>query len=103
MVTGVNDAPPEDKAFPDDLGPDAPSAPVASAPMSVAAVADQQARIGRYVASGEPSRVAGLDAPNAAPRRPLAFDASEGTRLDPLLNKTFDLNYAHAVPALNAN
>ena len=26
------------------------------------------------------------------------FDASEGTPLDPLLNKTWDLNYAHTVP-----
>ncbi|NEU12159.1 endolytic transglycosylase MltG [Methylobacterium sp. BTF04] len=32
--------------------------------------------------------------------RPKAFDASEGTRLDPLRNKTFDLNSAKNVPAL---
>jgi UPF0755 protein len=29
-----------------------------------------------------------------------AFDASEGTRLDPLLNTTYDLNYPKVVPSL---
>lgn len=33
-------------------------------------------------------------------QRPKAFDASEGTRLDPLRNKTFDLNSAKNVPVL---
>ncbi|GMA76811.1 hypothetical protein GCM10025880_32280 [Methylorubrum aminovorans] len=32
--------------------------------------------------------------------RPKAFDASEGTRLDPLRNKTFDLGSPKTVPAL---
>lgn len=32
--------------------------------------------------------------------RPRAFDASEGTRLDPLRNKTFDLNSPKTVPVL---
>ncbi|KQP24698.1 aminodeoxychorismate lyase [Methylobacterium sp. Leaf102] len=32
--------------------------------------------------------------------RPKAFDASEGTRLDPLRNKTFDLNSPKSVPVL---
>jgi UPF0755 protein len=32
--------------------------------------------------------------------RPHAFDASEGTPLDPLLNKTYDLNYPKVVPLL---
>jgi UPF0755 protein len=47
------------------------------------------------------------DALNAAPpnasgptRRPRAFDASEGTPLDPLRNDTFDLNYTHQVPPM---
>ena len=31
--------------------------------------------------------------------RPRAFDASEGTRLDPLLNKTYDLSYAKVIPS----
>lgn len=36
-----------------------------------------------------------------AGKRPRAFDASEGTELDPLKNKTFDLNNAKEVPALS--
>jgi UPF0755 protein len=35
-----------------------------------------------------------------APPQRRAFDASEGTPLDPLLNKTWDLNYPKIVPAL---
>jgi UPF0755 protein len=35
----------------------------------------------------------------AARPRPRAFDASEGTALDPLRNRTWDLNYAKQVPA----
>jgi len=31
---------------------------------------------------------------------PKAFDASQGTPFDPLLNKTYDLNYAKTVPAM---
>ena len=31
-------------------------------------------------------------------RKPVAFDASEGTALDPLRNKTWDLNSAKNVP-----
>jgi len=41
-------------------------------------------------ASGQPT----------ASGRPRIFDASEGTKLDPLLNKTYDLSYAKVVPAL---
>jgi UPF0755 protein len=33
--------------------------------------------------------------------RPRAFDASQGTPLDPLRNKTYDLNYAKTVPAIH--
>ena len=101
VVTGVNDAPPA-QAFPDDPGPDAAAEPVAPVPLSPQALADQKARIARYVDAGAADpRVAGLDAPAGAPARPRAFDASEGTPLDPLLNKTYDLNYAHAVPPLD--
>ena len=32
------------------------------------------------------------------PRKPVAFDASEGTPLDPLRNKSWDLNSAKSVP-----
>jgi UPF0755 protein len=134
VVTGVNDEPPT-QAFPDDPGPDSPAQPVASVPLSAAALADQKARIARYVGAGpidprfvgppdprvvgpadprfvgpaDPRaagpanpRVAGLDAPAGAPARARAFDASEGTPFDPLRNKTYDLNYAHAVPALES-
>ena len=43
----------------------------------------------------------GSTRPPARRLRPRAFDASEGTPFDPLRNKTYDLNYAHAVPALD--
>ena len=97
VVTGVNDEP--QKAFPDDPAPDGPVLPVPSVPLSAAALADQKARIARYVGAGPTDpRVAGVDAAAGGPARPRAFDASEGTPLDPLRNKTYDLNYAHAVP-----
>ncbi|MGA3303372.1 MAG: endolytic transglycosylase MltG [Methylovirgula sp.] len=35
----------------------------------------------------------------ARPVHPAAFDASEGTALDPLRDKTYDLNYAKTVPS----
>jgi UPF0755 protein len=97
VVTGVNDAP-TGAAFSqdDDAAPDS----VIKVPLSAAALADQKARAARYAGSaGAGERVAGLDGPAAAPRR--IFDASEGTPLDPLLNKTYDLNYAKTVPPLN--
>jgi UPF0755 protein len=34
------------------------------------------------------------------PAHARAFDASEGTPLDPLRNKTYDLSYAKTVPAI---
>jgi UPF0755 protein len=36
----------------------------------------------------------------AGAARPRAFDASEGTQRDPLLNKSFDLNSPKTVPTL---
>jgi UPF0755 protein len=101
VVTGVNDEPPPTQAFPDDPVAYGPELPLASVPLSAAALADQKARIARYVGAGPADpRVAGLDASAGAPPRPRAFDASEGTPFDPLRNKTYDLNYAHAVPTL---
>jgi len=99
VVTGVNDEP-QTPAFPDDPASDAAAQPVASVPLSAAALADQKMRIARYVGAGDP-RVAGLDAPAGAPARPRAFDASEGMSFDPLRNKTYDLNFAHAVPTFD--
>jgi len=102
VITGVNDEPPA-QAFPDDPVPDNATQPVASFPLSAQALADQKARIARYVDAGAAApRVAGLDAPAGAPAHPRAFDASEGTPLDPLRNKTYDLNFAHAVPTFDA-
>jgi UPF0755 protein len=97
VVTGVNDAP-TGAAFAqdDDAAPDS----VTKVPLSAAALADMKARAARYAdtaSAGE--RVAGLDDPAATRTR--VFDASEGTPLDPLLNKTYDLNYAKTVPPMN--
>ncbi len=97
VVTGVNDAP-AGAAFAedDDSAPDS----VTKVPLSAAALADQKARAARYAdpaSAGE--RVARLDDPPATRTR--IFDASEGTPLDPLLNKTYDLNYAKTIPPLN--
>jgi UPF0755 protein len=76
--------------------------------LSVAALADQQKRTVRFGVAdagtnGGINAVAGASIMAAAPlagERSYAFDASEGTRLDPLLNKTYDLNYAKVVPVL---
>jgi UPF0755 protein len=97
VVTGVNDAPAGAAFSPDD---DAAPDSVTKVPLSAGALADQKARAARYAGSaGAGERVAGLDDPAPAPRR--IFDASEGTPLDPLLNKTYDLNYTKTVPPLN--
>ncbi len=95
VVTGVNDAP-EGAAFAQTDDIDATTGAILKAPLSPA---EQQARAQRYADSaGAGARVAGLD---GAPARARVFDASEGTPLDPLLNKTFDLNYAKTVPSFN--
>jgi UPF0755 protein len=102
VVTGVNDAP-TGVVFSDatDADTNGSAASITRVPLSPAALADQRAREARYGEAAIPdARVAGLDAP-ASPARYRAFDASEGTPLDPLLNKTFDLNYAKTVPSMN--
>jgi peptidoglycan lytic transglycosylase G len=110
VVTGVNDGPAEGVAF-DDTGSAGASGtgPIASAPVPPAMLADERAREAKYgtapLASGAPLNVNTPAAP-ASPQpptasgRPRIFDASEGTRLDPLLNKTYDLSYAKVVPPL---
>ena len=104
VVLGVNDPPPGSE------DPDAPvsddvAASAATAPLSPAALADLRARAARYgdgqvldanLASAAPSQPA-IAAPAGLHAR--AFDASEGTRLDPLRNKTFDLLFSKDVPA----
>ncbi|MBV9289550.1 MAG: endolytic transglycosylase MltG [Hyphomicrobiales bacterium] len=74
---------------------------------AVAAAIPAQAASGRmYEALGfnvaDAANPAGAPAPQppTASGRPRIYDASEGTRLDPLLNKTYDLSYAKVVPTL---
>ena len=101
VVTGVNDPPPggDDSLAPPDDGP------VASSPMSPSALADLRARAARYGGGAEievslrAAASPALVAPAPAGRPPRAFDASEGTRLDPLRNKTYDLSYAKVLPS----
>ena len=106
VVTGVNDPPP---------GVDDPGAPLSDEPMSSAPVkpsmlADMKARAARYgdaplvvsalTAPADASVVASAPAPTAPINgKPRVFDASEGTRLDPLRNRSYDLNSAKEIPA----
>jgi UPF0755 protein len=107
VVSGVNDAPAEGFAFGNDDPPATGSGPVGSAPLSPAMLADQKAREAKYgtvtlasttladVTAPPPAQVS----PGTASGKPRIYDASEGTALDPLLNKTYDLSYAKVVPA----
>ena len=98
VVAGVNDAPAEGDAF---AGLDSAS-PVASVPLSPAMLADQKAREAKFRASTlTPSDGAAPLTQPAPSGRPRIFDASEGTKLDPLLNRTYDLSYAKVVPTLS--
>jgi hypothetical protein len=58
--------------------------------------AGKQAQPSRFVTPPGDSAIPGA----IANRRSAAFDASEGTLLDPLLNRTYDLNYSKTVPSL---
>jgi len=51
-----------------------------------------------YAAAPQPSPAASALAGATGGAHAHAFDASEGTPLDPLLNKTYDLTYAKAIP-----
>ena len=108
VVSGVNDAPAEGFAFGnDDDPPGTGTGPVASAPLSPAMLADEKAREAKYgtvtLASttlADTTAAAPAQAsPGTASGHPRIYDASEGTPLDPLLNKTYDLSYAKVVPA----
>jgi UPF0755 protein len=100
VVQGVNDEPAAEPAGGDDGAPQ-------SYPLSPTALADQQSREARYgtpaVAADPGRRVASAESSadaSAKPGvRPHAFDASEGTPLDPLRNTTWDLSYPKTVPA----
>ena len=110
VVAGVNDAPAEGDAFADATASIDGSGSAASVPLSPAMLADQKAREAKYgmgaAAAAPPSadprrRQSRRRPPPAQPTasgRPRIFDASEGTKLDPLLNKTYDLSYAKVVP-----
>jgi UPF0755 protein len=89
-------------------------APIASYPVSPEQRAEQKARAARLglgVGSDEPptDASAGSDAqptsmqsaadPNRRPGRPRAFDASEGTALDPLRDKSWDLSSSKTIPS----
>ena len=109
VVSGVNDAPAEGFAFGNDDPPATGTGPVGSAPLSPAMLADQKAREAKYgtgtvtlasttladTTAAAPAQVS----PGTASGHPRIYDASEGTALDPLLNKTYDLSYAKVVPA----
>ncbi len=105
VVAGVNDAPAEGDAFVDaGLSVDGSGSP-ASVPLSPAMLADQRAREAKYggdVSAPEDNAIAvahtASPIPQTAFERPRIYDASEGTKLDPLLNKTYDLSYAKVVP-----
>ena len=109
VVAGVNDAPAEGDAFAQSDAPDASPDGVASVPLSPAMLADQKAREAKYgtgpfseVSNAAATSTAGQAAqPATSSGRPRIYDASEGTRLDPLLNKTYDLSYAKVVPDLH--
>ena len=111
VVTGVNDGPAEGVAF-NDAGSAGVSeiGPIASAPVPPAMLADERAREAQYGGAllASNGAIVGATTPAAptspqpltASGRPRIFDASEGTRLDPLLNKTYDLSYAKVVPPM---
>ena len=108
VVAGVNDGPQEGLAFGDDADPPgAGTGPVASAPLSPAMLADEKAREAKYGTAPLVSSVLADSvvatpvsaSPATASGRPRIYDASEGTPLDPLRNKTYDLSYAKVIPA----
>ena len=107
---GVNDEPAEGEAFADPGSANADIGPIVLRSTPPAMLADEKAREAKYGRRRRwrpPSppwthdaRCAYSSQPPTASGRPRIFDASEGTRLDPLLNKTYDLSYAKVVPPM---
>ena len=54
----------------------------------------------RSARAGEPARTRARDGPGSGTSRGPDLDASEGTALDPLRNKSWDLTHAQVVPAM---
>jgi UPF0755 protein len=106
VIAGVNDGPAEGFAFGNNDPPATGMGPVGSAPLSPARLADEKAREAKYgtvtLAATTLADVTGpapaQASPGTASGKPRIYDASEGTALDPLLNKTYDLSYAKVVP-----
>jgi UPF0755 protein len=71
-------------------------------------LADQKAREAKYATAPLASSALADSlvatpvsaSPPTASGKPRIYDASEGTPLDPLRNKTYDLSYAKVVPAM---
>jgi UPF0755 protein len=108
VVAGVNDGPAEGSAFGNDDAPETGAGgAIASSPLSPAQLADQKAREAKYgtvtlastTLADTTSATPAQASPGTASGHPRIYDASEGTPLDPLLNKTYDLSYAKVVPA----
>ncbi|HEY3622532.1 MAG TPA: endolytic transglycosylase MltG [Roseiarcus sp.] len=108
VVAGVNDGPAEGFAFGNEDPPGTGTGPVGSAPLSPAMLADQKAREAKYATAPLASSALADSlvatpvsaSPPTASGKPRIYDASEGTPLDPLRNKTYDLSYAKVVPAM---
>ncbi|HXW19985.1 MAG TPA: endolytic transglycosylase MltG [Roseiarcus sp.] len=82
--------------------------PLQSYPLAPQALAEQQSREARFGEGAPTGKMANFDPSSpavaaAGGSRPRAFDASEGTPLDPLLNTTYDLNFPKAVPSLQTH
>jgi UPF0755 protein len=104
--------PPPSANLPDADGPDPGTGPVSSYPVSPARRAELKAKAAQLGLSpgsdslppdATPPPVAAstlTSAPASGPVKHHNLDASEGTRLDPLLNHTYDLNTAKVVPVI---
>ncbi len=70
-------------------------------PTAIAAATGEQQPADSAAAEGPSQDATGNAAKKMPPqsKRPSVIDVSEGTPLDPLLNKTYDLNYAKSVPS----
>lgn len=109
VIRGVNDRPDARQMLDGPVSEDTAvsDADMTVVPLSAARRADQQARMARFGNTSPPDGEDGVApqpepahsaSPAPAPVRAKAFDASEGTKLDPLRNTTWDLNSSKTVP-----